>query len=71
MRAKLLVPLLLLGALLAAYLRFAWIPASLAQAQASHFQLVERHLDSVVESLIPLLLADQLDSIHENLSALR
>jgi PAS domain S-box-containing protein len=31
---------------------------------------VERHLDSVGEGLVPLLLARQLDTIHENLAAL-
>lgn len=32
--------------------------------------LLERHLDSVVEGLIPLLLSKQLDTIHENIQAL-
>ncbi len=71
MREKLLVPLFVVGFAMAGYLKFAWIPASLNQAEDSHFSLVERHLDSVVEGLIPLLLANQLEIIHDNLGALK
>ena len=71
LRLKLLLPLLLIGALIAGFLHFAWIPDSIRQAEASHLKLIERHADSVVESLIPLLLADQLANIYENLDALK
>jgi len=71
LRLKLLVPLALTGAGLSAYLDWVWLPRLEADAAAEQVRVVERHLDSVAEGLIPLLLARQLDSIHENLNALR
>ena len=71
LRAKLLLPLLLIGALLAGYLYLGWIPRLLDEARNEHLTRIERHLDSVVEGLIPLLTAGQLDAVHDNLGALR
>jgi PAS domain S-box-containing protein len=64
------VPLALTGALLAAYLHGVWMPRLEDAAEAEHLRLVERHLDSVAESLVPLLLGRQLATIHESLSTL-
>jgi PAS domain S-box-containing protein len=64
------VPLAVIAALLAVYLRAAWLPHLDADAESEHLRLVERHLDSVAEGLVPLLLARQLDTVHESLSAL-
>ena len=71
LRAKLLLPLLLIGVLMGAFLFGKWIPASLANYEAEHLKMVNQHLDSVVEGVIPLLLGNQLDIIHENLNALK
>lgn len=71
LRSKLLLPLLLIGLLIGAYLYGSWIPRILANDEASHLRAVDQHLDSVAESLIPLLLGSQLDIVHENLNALK
>jgi signal transduction histidine kinase/DNA-binding response OmpR family regulator len=71
LRQKLLLPLVLIGVLMGTYLYVIWIPASLRVAEANHLYLIERHLDSVVEGLTPLLLGQELSTIHENLKALQ
>ncbi len=71
LRLKLLLPLLLVGVSISAVLQFYWIPESIRQAERSHVQQVERHLDSVVEALIPALLANQLAGVYETLGALQ
>ena len=71
LRQKLLVPLLVVSALVGAYIYGFWIPNSLRQAEAVQTKLIERHLDSIVEGLIPLLLGNELGTIHSNLDALR
>jgi len=71
LRQKLLTPLLLISLLMGGYLNAVWIPRSLMSAQAEHLKFVERHLDSVVEGLIPLLLGNQLDILYENLEVLK
>ncbi|HET6718472.1 MAG TPA: hypothetical protein VFH22_02415, partial [Rhodocyclaceae bacterium] len=71
LRLKLLVPLLLIAGLVGAYLYSVWLPRSLAEAQNDHLVRVQRHLDSVAEGLIPLLVSGQLDAIHDNLAALK
>ncbi|WP_234085572.1 response regulator [Azonexus sp. R2A61] len=70
LRLKLLLPVLLLSALIAAALQFLWFPESLRQAEAAHLTRIERHIDSVVDAITPLLLAAQIDSIHETLRML-
>ncbi len=70
LRAKLLLPLLLIGLLMGSYLYVFWIPRTLAAGEAAHLKATDQHLDSVVEGLIPLLLGSQLDIVHENLNAL-
>lgn len=71
LRQKLLVPLAVVGLLVAGYLYMVWIPASQREAEGAQIELTERHLDSVVEGLIPLILANGLDAIFENLAALQ
>lgn len=71
LRAKLLLPLLIIGLLIGAYLYGFWIPRTVSNDRAAHLAAVDRHLDSVVEGMIPLLLGNQLDIIYENLTALK
>ncbi len=71
LRAKLLLPLLLIGVLMGAFLFGKWIPDSLTNDEADHLKMAGQHLDSVAEGLIPLLLGNQLDIVHENLTALK
>jgi hypothetical protein len=70
LRQKLLLPLLLIGALIGGLLQFTWIPDSIRQAEESNLRLIERHIDSVAEGLVPLLLGGQLANVYENLDAL-
>ena len=71
LRTKVLLPLVFFSALLAGYLYGYWMPLSLETLRGEYRSATERHLDSVAEGLTPLLLARQLDTIHENLDALR
>jgi signal transduction histidine kinase/DNA-binding response OmpR family regulator/HPt (histidine-containing phosphotransfer) domain-containing protein len=41
------------------------------EAEEAQARLIGRHIDSVVEGIIPLLLGDNLDTVYENLNALR
>ena len=70
LRQKILLPLLLIGALIAAALHFIWIPAAIQKTETAHIALIQRHLDSIAEGLVPPLLADQLASVYETLAAL-
>ena len=69
LRKSLLLPQLVLAAAIAAYVFGWWLPSSLAEAEARHLRLVERHLETVEQDLIPLILGNQLGIIHENLTA--
>jgi signal transduction histidine kinase len=71
LRAKLLLPLFLLGLLIAGYLYAVWVPRTLAEDEVAHLRNVDRHLNSVAETLVPLLLGNQLDILHGNLDALQ
>ncbi|MDO8927030.1 MAG: HAMP domain-containing sensor histidine kinase [Sideroxyarcus sp.] len=71
LRAKLLLPLFLLGLLIAGYLYVVWIPRTLAADEVAHLRGVDKHLNSVAETLVPLLLGNQLDVLHGNLDALK
>lgn len=71
LRVKLLLPLILIGILIAAYLYTIWFPRILAADEVAHIKAVDQHLNSVAESLVPLLLGNQLDILHGNLNALK
>lgn len=70
LRTKILLPLFCFGALVVTYLYAYWMPHSLSHSVAEYHKSTERHIDSVIEGLIPLLLGHQLDTIHENLNTL-
>lgn len=71
LRAKLLLPLFLIGILIGCYLYAFWVPRTLAADEIAHLKGVDQHLNSVAESLVPLLLGNQLDILHGNLNALK
>src|SRR5512142_3164930 len=71
LRIKVLLPLAFFSILLLGYLYGYWIPRSLENLRAEFKDSTERHLDSVAVGLTPLLLGRQLDTIYENLDALR
>lgn len=67
---KFLLPLMAVFVAVLGYFYLAWIPRLRADAEMDFQMAMTRHLDSVGEILVPLLLADQLDVIHENMEAL-
>jgi PAS domain S-box-containing protein len=71
LRFKILLPLMFFSILLIGYLYAYWMPQSLANMREEYRSATERHLDSVVVGLIPLLLGHQLDTVYENLDALK
>lgn len=70
LRFKVFFPLLLAIILFAAYIYAFWIPRVLADAESAYQNSVKRHLESVAEGLIPLMLGKQLDAVYGNLDAL-
>jgi len=70
LRVKVFLPLLLAIVLLAAYLYVLWIPRVLADAESAYRNSVARHLESVAEGMVPLMLGKQLDAVYGNLDAL-
>lgn len=70
LRIKIILPLLLSGLLLGLYLYGFWLPRLLADAENEYQSSLSRHLDSVAEGLLPLLMGKQLDAIYGNLDAL-
>ncbi len=71
LRTKVLLPLAFFCILMFGYLYGYWMPRSLDTLRIEYRKSIERHLDSVAVGLIPLLLAHQLDTVYENLDALR
>jgi signal transduction histidine kinase len=71
LRTKLLLPFLLLGLVIGGYLYLIWIPRTLAADEVAHLRGVDRHLNSVAETLVPLLLGNQIDILYGNLDALK
>ena len=70
LRVKVFLPLLLAILLLAAYIYALWLPRVLADAENAYRNSVGRHLESVAEGLVPLMLGKQLDAVYGNLDAL-
>jgi nitrate/nitrite-specific signal transduction histidine kinase len=70
LRSKIFLPLALLSALFFGFLFGYWFPQSLRNLEREELHATERHLNSVAEGLVPLLLAHQLDAVYENLDAL-
>ena len=71
LRLKLLLPLAAACLVALAYIELVWTPRSLAAEKQQYVEDVERHIDTVIEGLVPLMLTGQLDLINENLGELR
>jgi diguanylate cyclase (GGDEF)-like protein/PAS domain S-box-containing protein len=71
LRFKLLIPLVLASLMALAYLHLDWSPRSLETGKQAYLSEVDLHLNTVIEGLVPLMLTQQLDLVHENLDALR
>jgi two-component system, sensor histidine kinase and response regulator len=70
LRWKLLLPLLIAAGLTILLMERVWFQRSLAHIEASQEQSMRRHLDSLSESLVPMVMGQQLDIINENLDML-
>ena len=71
LRLKLLLPLVVACLLALAYIDLVWSPRAMESARQQHMEEVGRHLDTVVEGLVPLILTNQLDLIQANLGELK
>lgn len=70
LRWKLLLPLLLAISMVALVLEYFWLKPSLKLIEQQQLRSMQHHLDSLGETLIPLIIGGQLDIVHENLNAL-
>jgi two-component system sensor histidine kinase/response regulator len=70
LRTKIFIPLLLSSILLVSYISGIWMPHLLKDEENANLMSLSRHLDSVDEGLVPLLLGKQLDAVYGNLDAL-
>ncbi len=69
LRWKLLLPLLVASLLMVAALHRLWLTPALERIETTEVESVRRHLDSVAEGLVPLVMSMQLDVIRENLDS--
>ena len=70
LRWKLLLPVLLAAGLTVLLTERFWLQRSLAHIETTQVESMHRHLDSLAESLMPLIMGQQLDIINENLDRL-
>ena len=70
LRWKLLLPVLLAAGLMLLVTERFWLQRSLAHIETTQVDSMRRHLDSLAESLMPLIMGQQLDIINENLDRL-
>lgn len=70
LRIKIFLPIFLASIILAAYISAVWTPKWRAGVVAIYQESEKRHLESVAEGLVPLLLGNQLDGIYGTLDAL-
>lgn len=70
LRTKIFLPIFLASIILAAYITAVWTPRWRSGVEAIYQESEKRHLESVAEGLVPLLLGNQLDGIYGTLDAL-
>ena len=70
LRWKLILPLLFALGLAGVSIQAYWLPRSLERIERDHLQSMQRHLESMAETLVPMVMGQQLDIINENLDAL-
>jgi len=70
LRWKLILPLLFALGLAGVSIQVYWLPRSLERIERDHLQSMQRHLESTAETLVPMVMGQQLDIINENLDAL-
>ncbi|WP_412478154.1 response regulator [Azonexus sp. IMCC34839] len=70
LRWKLLLPLLMAALIAGISMERIWLQRSLSLIESNQVRSMERHLESLGETLVPLMIGQQLDVINENLDAL-
>jgi len=70
LRLKIFLPIFLTSIILAIYVSAVWTPQWRSGVEAIYQESEKRHLESVAEGLLPLLLGNQLDGIYGTLDAL-
>ncbi len=70
LRLKLFLPLIVFSLLFAAYAKWIWLPGLIDFIQEENKKHYKSHLRSVSESLVPLLLQQQLANVHDTLDSL-
>jgi two-component system, sensor histidine kinase and response regulator len=70
LRTKLLLPLFLSSVVLMMLVGHFWLQRSLEHIEKTQLHSMNSHLDSLAESLVPMVLSLQLDVINENLDHL-
>ena len=70
LRVKIFLPLVVFVLLFISYAKLQWLPQLTAFITQQHKEQLTGHLHSVGESLVPLLLEDQLANIHSILDSL-
>ncbi len=70
LRQKLFAPLLVFLLIFIAYVQWYWLPRLGESIVKQHRLHAKNHLQSVAESLVPLLLQEQLANIHDTLDSL-
>ncbi|MBS1159568.1 MAG: multi-sensor hybrid histidine kinase [Proteobacteria bacterium] len=70
LRWKLIFPLLCALGLAGVSIEAYWLPRSLERIERDHMLSMQRHLETTAESLVPMVMGQQLDIINENLDSL-
>lgn len=70
LRWKLILPLLFALGLAGVSIEAYWLPRSLERIERDHLRSMQRHLETTAETLVPMVMGQQLDIINENLDAL-
>jgi signal transduction histidine kinase/CheY-like chemotaxis protein len=70
LRWKLILPLLFALGLAGVSIEIYWLPRSLERIERDHMLSMQRHLATTAETLVPMVMGQQLDIINENLDAL-
>jgi signal transduction histidine kinase/CheY-like chemotaxis protein len=68
---KLFLPLFIVNLLFAVFVYFLWLPSAIKVSVDTAADQVERTLESVTESIVPLLLQNQLSNIHDTLGLIK
>lgn len=70
-RSKFLIPVSILVAVLVIYIQFIWSPKLFSYIKSKDVEHLQAHLKTVADSLVPLLLENQLAAVYENLNVVR